>query len=118
MSVRKMTCIECPMGCELEVEFDGENVISVKGNSCPRGKIYAENEVVCPRRVITSTVRSQEGVMVPVKTEKPVKKTEMFEIMKKINEATCTLPVKIGDVIVANISEDIHLIASGNVEKR
>ena len=25
-------------------------------NSCPRGKMYAENEVVCPKRVVTSTM--------------------------------------------------------------
>ena len=117
MSIRNMTCIECPIGCELEVEFDGDKVLSVKGNTCPRGKSYGESEVICPRRVITSTIRSKEGVMVPVKTSKPIKKSEMFDVMKKINATTCVLPVRIGDVVMENISEDIHLIVSGNVEK-
>ena len=46
--------------------------------------MYAENEMVCPRRVLTTTIRSSEGQMISVKTDKPVKKEKMFEIMEKI----------------------------------
>ena len=41
---RKLTCIICPLGCELRVETEDKKVISVSGNTCPRGKVYAENE--------------------------------------------------------------------------
>ena len=58
---KTLTCIECPIGCEIEVEIHGGKVISLKGNGCPRGKLYAENEVICPRRVVTSTVRAKDG---------------------------------------------------------
>ena len=111
---RTLTCIECPIGCSIEVEMQDGKVISVKGNACPRGKLYAENEVVCPKRVVTSTVRATDGTMVPVKTDKPVKKSEIFAIMEKINNTVCVLPVKIGDVLVENISDDANLIATGN----
>ncbi|MBQ8685153.1 MAG: DUF1667 domain-containing protein [Clostridia bacterium] len=114
MSVISLTCIECPIGCALEVEMENGNPVSVKGNGCPRGKLYAENEVVCPKRVVTSTVRAKNGVMVPVKTDRPVKKSEIFEIMKKINQTTCELPVKIGDVLVENISDEANLVVAGN----
>ena len=116
MKKTHLTCVECPIGCQIEVELDGESVLSVKGNSCPRGKTYAENEVVCPRRVITSTVRTKDGRMLPVKTDKPVKKSEIFEVMQKINGVVCELPVKIGDILMANVSEDIHLIATRNMQ--
>lgn len=112
---KNLTCIECPIGCEIEVEIEDGKVISVKGNTCPRGKMYAENEVICPKRVVTSTVRAENGVMVPVKTDKPIKKTEIFTVMKKINETTCVLPVKIGDILVENISDDANLVVAGNV---
>ncbi len=115
MEVKKLTCIECPIGCEMEVELDGDKVLSVKGNSCPRGKMYAENEVVCPKRVVTSSVRAENGEMVSVKTDKPVKKTEIFRVMEKINKTTCKLPVKIGDVLVENISDDANLVATTNL---
>lgn len=114
--IKKLTCIECPLGCEIEAEVDGEQLVSVSGYGCLRGKKYAESEVVCPRRVVTSTVRAENGALVPVKTDKPVKKEEIFSVMKKINAAVCNLPVSIGDVIVENITEDICLIATGDCE--
>ncbi len=109
-----LICIECPIGCEITVESENGRVFSVTGNACPRGKLYAENEVVCPRRVLTSTVRAENGEMIPVKTDQPIKKSEMFDVMQKINTAVCKLPVKIGDVLVENISEHINLIATDN----
>ena len=115
MNVKTLTCIECPIGCLVEVYMDGNKITEIKGNTCPRGKLYAENEIVCPRRVVTSTVRASDGKMIPVKTEKPVKKSEIFNVMKKINAIVCNKPVKIGDIVYENISEDIHLIVSGNV---
>ena len=111
-----LTCIECPMGCSIEVETEGGKVLSVKGNGCPRGKAYAESEVICPRRIVTSTVRALDGTMIPVKTKQPVKKEEMFEVMKKIATVHPALPVRIGDVLYREIAEGVDLVASGNGE--
>lgn len=111
---KTLTCIECPIGCTIEVELQDGKVIRVQGNGCPRGKLYAENEVVCPKRVVTSTVRAKSGEMIPVKTDVPVKKSELFTVMEKINATICELPVKIGDVLVENISDDANLIVAGN----
>ncbi|MBQ4053600.1 MAG: DUF1667 domain-containing protein [Clostridia bacterium] len=109
-----MTCIECPIGCEIEVELEDGKVVCLAGNGCPRGKIYAEAEVVCPKRVVTSTVRAENGEMIPVKTDKPVRKDAIFEVMKKINETTCKMPVVLGDILVENICDDANLIVTGN----
>ena len=111
-----LTCIECPIGCEVEVEIIDGKVASVQGNSCPRGKTYAENEVTCPKRVVTSTVRAKNGVLVPVKTDRPIRKSEIFAVMTKINAIVCELPVKIGDVLVENICDDAHLIATRKMD--
>ena len=59
--IRTLTCIECPVGCEITAETENGEVKSVRGNSCPRGRMYAESEVVCPRRVVTSAVRAENG---------------------------------------------------------
>lgn len=115
MNKKILTCIECPIGCEIEVELEDGVVKSVKGHSCPRGKMYAENEIVCPKRVLTSTVRAKNGKMVPVKTDKPIKKSEMFAIMKIINTIRCEGTEKIGDILLENISDDANLVVSGNV---
>lgn len=113
MEKKIITCIECPIGCTIEAVIE-DGKISVSGNTCPRGKMYAENEMVCPRRVITTTIRSNEGQMIAVKTDKPVKKEEMFEVVAKINAFHCDLPVKIGDVLIENVTEDICVIATSN----
>ncbi len=110
-----LTCVECPMGCAIEVEVENGVAVSVNGNTCPRGKLYAENEVVCPKRVLTSTVRATDGKMIPVKTSAPVKKSDMMKIMKKINAVHPDKPVKIGDVLIVDISDGAALVVSGNV---
>ena len=112
--IKTLTCIECPMGCEIEVTMDDGKVVSLKGNNCPRGKFYAEAEIVCPKRVVTSTVRAENGEMIPVKTDKPVRKEAIFEVMKKINATTFKMPVRLGDVLVENICDDANLIVTGN----
>ena len=111
---KTLTCIECPIGCEIEVVLEDGKVVSVVGNNCPRGKMYAQEEVVCPKRVVTSTVRAENGEMIPVKTDKPVRKEAIFEVMAKINATVCKMPVALGDVLVENICYDANLIVSGN----
>lgn len=114
--IKTITCTECPMGCSVDVEFKGENILSIKGNTCPRGKLYAENEVIRPKRVVTSTVKTDTGVLVPVKTDKPVPKDKIFEVMEKINKTTCTLPAITGTVLYANICEDANLVVAGSIK--
>lgn len=115
MEKRTVTCIECPIGCSISVAMDGDKILSVEGNTCPRGKLYAENEMVCPRRVITTTVKTTDGRMMAVKTERPIKKSEMFEIMEKIRKIE-SKPKKIGQVVMENISEDINLVSAQDMD--
>ena len=48
MEKRELTCIGCPMGCPLTVEIEDGNVVSVTGNTCKRGDVYARKEVTNP----------------------------------------------------------------------
>lgn len=110
--IKHLTCIECPMGCSITVDVIDGVVKSVTGNTCYRGKMYAENEVICPLRVVTSTVRAIDGNMVSVKTDKPVRKSEIFEVMQKINAVKLEKSVKIGDIVLENIDGDANLVAT------
>jgi len=114
MEIKNLTCTECPKGCRIEVELDGGKIISITGNSCPRGKMYAENEVIAPKRVVTSTVRTLQGKMVSVKTDKPVLKENIFKVMKIIDSLHPSLPLNIGDVIYKDISDGANLVATSN----
>ena len=70
-----ITCINCPVGCRMEVTLEDGAVISVKGNTCKRGDTYAHQECVQPLRMITA-VAPVEGSIMPVscKTRTPIPK--------------------------------------------
>lgn len=112
---RELTCIVCPIGCTLSVDIVDGNVESVSGNACPRGKKYAETECISPVRVLTTTVRSAEGVLVSVRTDKAIPKEKLFEAMKIINNARPHLPIRIGDVIIEDVF-GARAVATKNVE--
>lgn len=116
MEIKNLTCVECPMGCFIEVGVENGAAVYVKGNSCPRGKLYAENEVVRPLRVLTTTVRCVSGKMLPVKTDKPIPRDLIFSLMEKINAVHPTLPITLGDVIVKNLYDDVNLIATKTIK--
>lgn len=101
--IRELTCIVCPMGCSLRVETEGANIISISGNTCPRGKDYAEKEFTDPQRTITSTARCEDGSVLSVKTETTIPKDKMFECMEIINKTIVPLPISVGDVIIDNV---------------
>lgn len=100
---RQFTCIVCPMGCSLTAKIENGEVISVTGNTCPRGDAYARNEVTNPVRTVTSTVRVDNGRTVSVKTNTPIPKDKIFNCMQEINSAKISLPIAVGDVIIKGV---------------
>lgn len=108
---RELVCIECPRGCELTAVATADGV-AVAGNFCPRGKKYAEAEMTCSRRVVTSTVRSAHG-MIPVKTRGEVKKEKIFAVMARIRALRIDRDVAQGEVLDPDIDgEGTPLIAT------
>lgn len=106
MTKREMVCVSCPMGCAITVELDDNNeVISVTGNTCPRGDKYARQECTHPERMLTSTVKVEGGRLpvVPVKSASPIPKEMLFDAMKEVNKVTLKAPVTFGDVAVRDI---------------
>lgn len=99
---KKLTCIVCPIGCELVVSIENE-IISVSGNTCKRGEIYAQNECTNPQRTVTSTVLCEDGSLVSVKTDTTIPKDKIFECMQIINGTIVKLPISVGDVIIKNV---------------
>ena len=119
MEERKLTCIGCPMGCPLTVVMNGEEVVSVTGNTCKRGAVYARKEVTNPTRIVTSTVRVSGGSidMVSVKTKEDIPKGKIFECVKALKGITVPAPVHIGDVILRNAADTgVDIVATKNVE--
>lgn len=120
MEIKKLTCINCPVGCSLKVEMDGENVICVSGNTCRRGEIYARKEVTNPTRIVTSTVKVVNGTSgtVSVKTKEDIPKEKIFACVQVLKGIEVQAPVHIGDVILENVAgTGVDIVATRNVEK-
>ena len=92
MEVRELTCIGCPLGCQLTVTM-GNGEIKVEGNTCPRGEAYAKKEVTNPTRIVTSTVRVEGGTIerAAVKTASDIPKGKIFDCMKEIRAVKVAL---------------------------
>lgn len=115
---RNLVCIVCPMGCNMEVGFEDNGQLSVKGNSCKRGAVYAQAEFTNPVRTLTTTVKVENGKnpVVPVKSQKPLPKDLLFDCMKRINKVRIKAPVAIGEVVVENIlGTGINIVAAANM---
>ena len=128
--MRELTCIVCPIGCSLSVDFfsaeedasgakNDQQVFKITGNRCPRGAVYAREEIFAPKRVVTATCgialnaqNSHPGNSawnsltaprrVPVKTSTPCPKEKISELLGDIYSLKVSLPVKAGDKLIAD----------------
>ena len=102
---RTITCINCPVGCRMTVQLsETGSFLSVTGNTCPRGALYAEQECTRPARTVT-LVLPVEGSSVPlsVKTSVPIPNSMIPDVLHALSRISVSLPVSSGDVIVKDI---------------
>lgn len=119
MSTQHLTCIRCPKGCQITVELEGMEVVSVTGNGCRRGDEYARKEVTNPTRTVTTVVPvegSHVARMVSVKTAQDVPKSKVLDVVRALAGVRTTAPVHIGDVVLADVcGTGVDVVATKNV---
>ena len=99
----------------MEVTLEDGKLKDVKGNTCPRGKKYAESECTAPMRTVTTTVMCEDGSLLPVKTDRPVRKEDMLRVMEIVNSHVAHLPIRIKDVIIEDVC-GANIIATKNLD--
>ena len=99
--MKELICIICPRGCHLAIDDE----LNVTGNSCPRGEKYAKQELTFPTRTLTSTVLiiSKKENRLPVKSNNPLPKGKIKDVMEEINKVKTIAPIHIGDVIIKDV---------------
>lgn len=115
----EITCINCPVGCRLQVTIENGAVTKVEGNACKRGETYARQECVAPLRMITAVI-PVEGSKVPlsVKTQSPIPKELIFQCMQALSEVKLAAPIAPGTVVLANVlGTGVDIIATKEVSK-
>ena len=118
MEQRELICINCPLGCSLTVSMQEGEVLSVTGNSCPRGEAYGRKECTNPTRIVTSTVRVTGGSLpvVSVKTASDIPRDKMQDCIRALRDVTLTAPIRISDVVLENVAgTGVNVIATKNV---
>jgi len=106
MKTEEVTCIMCPRGCKVQVDIEDDEIRDVRGYACPNGEEYAIEEIKCPNRTVMSVVRCEDCRMptVTVKTENPVPKDKIDEVMEDISDIKVSPPVEIGEIIKENVA--------------
>ena len=113
---RELICIVCPQGCAMTARIQGQSV-TVTGHTCPRGEEYAVSECLHPMRTVTSTVRisNRPDTLLSVKTEAPVPREHMMDVIAQLRAVTVTAPVSIGQEILSDCF-GTRIIATKNIE--
>jgi len=118
--IYRFTCIVCPLGCYVEAELEGDT-INIRGCKCPRGEEWVKEEILDPKRVVMSVIKVKNGEypVVSVKTDAPVPKEKIPDIMRYISRLEVSAPVKRGDIIVRNIlGLQANLVATRDVMEK
>jgi CxxC motif-containing protein len=111
------------MGCKLIVNIDesNNNILKIEGNKCLRGIDYANDEIKDPKRILTSSVKVNGGdlPLVSVKTDRPIPKKLIKEIMLILKEIEINGPIKRGDIIIKNIlNSGANIVATRSIKKK
>ena len=125
VGTQRFHCTTCPSECALTVEVAEDatgalRVISVQGNRCPRGKIFAEQEITCPMRILATTVVVKNGDerLLPVRTANAIPRALHMQAMELVRHASIEAPIHMGDVIMNDVlGTGVDLIASMDVAR-
>lgn len=115
---RTFTCVVCPNGCDIRAEFEGDEIRSIEGHTCPKGRDYVQQEIVDPRRNIATSVLVDGGALplVSVRLDRPISKKEIFRVMEAIGQVRLQAPATIGQVVLADVcGSGANVIVTKNV---
>jgi CxxC motif-containing protein len=101
----RLTCVLCPIGCELEVERGAGDGLDVSGNQCEKGLDFAAEEILRPRRNLATSVplTGTTSQMVSVRLSAPVSRDMIFPILAEIAKLRPEPPVQRGQVLIADV---------------
>lgn len=115
---RNVTCTVCPMGCSIRVRLENGQPVAYEGHMCKRGPVYARDEVLDPRRMLTTTVRvcGSATRLVPARTSAVVPRDKLMAVMALVRGLCATAPVKAGQVLATDLlGTGVDLVATGSV---
>jgi len=107
---KTITCIMCPNGCEITYDLTG--------GMCEKGPVYVKNEILNPKRTLTSSVKVRGGTLplVSVRTTDSIPKEKLREAMEIVTGMSVDAPVELGQILQKDFIEPgVDLIATKEV---
>jgi CxxC motif-containing protein len=104
MKMPEFVCIACPIGCMLTVTVQADGEVVVTGNRCPKGAVYAREEMLSPKRVVTAVVRTDSEAFpcIPVRTDKSLPRELITGLIEDLARLSVHLPAALGTVLIEN----------------
>ena len=118
---RRFFCVACPRGCALVVRVQGGELADVTGHACPRGEVFAREEISCPGRIFSGTVAVRGGVLpvCPVRSRGKVPLARIGELARAVAEVTVEAPVVLGDLLARDVGgTGVDLVATRDLALR
>src|SRR4030042_2234121 len=118
MAEQTIICVGCPLGCNVPLKIDKNGEIeALTGKQCREGKEYVIAEFRSPVRVFTATVLTETGGrLLPVRTNKPIHKGQLQDLMRVVAKLRIEPPVKPGQLLIPNIlGTGADLVASSSI---
>jgi CxxC motif-containing protein len=101
----QLTCVLCPIGCEIEVDRTADERLDVRGNQCDKGFDFAAEEILHPKRNLATSVplAGTTSRMVSVRLSAPVPRALIFPILDEIAGLRPAPPVRRGQILIPNV---------------
>jgi CxxC motif-containing protein len=103
-TVDRLTCILCPVGCEIEAART-EQGLDVRGHMCEKGVEFVMEEILHPKRNLATSVPAagRPAAMISVRLSAAVPRDMIFPILAEIAKLRPALPVARGQVLIADV---------------
>ena len=61
---------------------------------------FAEEERISPKRMVTTTVKTEDGRLLPVRTDRAVPKSSVRDVVRSLKNMSVRTPIKCGEIIL------------------
>lgn len=103
---KEIVCIVCPNGCKMNVVINETNkVVLVENALCKNGEGYATDEIQCPKRSLTSTIKVIGGdiQLVSVRSDKTIPKGKIQQALCELKNLELKAPIEYHQIIVSDL---------------
>lgn len=120
--MKELICIVCPRGCTLQAHQEHDGTWRIEGNACPRGPIWAQEELTAPKRTVTATCKlylkgpqdtEEKSLRLPVRSSQNCPIQDIPALLADIYALELHGEVHSGDIVLENWQgSGINIIAT------